>query len=341
MLRLGREAPNGARAQLAATVSALRMPATYPDATRSVETIETHMAFVFLTEHLAYKLKKPIRTALLDYTTVDLRHLACNTEIDLNRRLAPDVYLAAVPVVVADGKVLVGGPGAVIDWLVKMRRLQRQRMLDTRIQQNTIEDNDIDRVSAVLARFYAAAKRPFLDGAAYRARISSDIASKHASLAQPRYGLRHDDLRTAVRGLRKWLEQFGELLEERASQVVDAHGDLRPEHICLEEPTPVVIDCLEFDEALRLLDPVSELSFLGLECRRLGAPWIGDRLLAGYIERSKDPAPAGLARFYQSYHALVRAAVAVWHLDDDALGHSEHWQARGNWYLQVAHALLL
>ncbi len=334
------EAPDGARARLATTVSALRRPASYPHETRAVETIETHMAFVFLTTAFAYKLKKPIRTAMLDHTTLDARERACRTEIELNRRLAPDVYLAAVPVTLENGTVRVEGTGAVIDWLVKMRRLPHGRMLDACIERNAVEPADVDRIAVVLTRFYADAKRAAFDGDEYLTRIAAELDAKRASLARPRYGLSDDALRAVIRGQKRWLEQFRGLLEERATRVVDAHGDLRPEHICLEEPTPVVIDCLEFSQDLRWLDPVSELSFLALECRRLGASWIGDRLLARYAELSKDQAPATLVRFYQSYHAIVRAAVAVWHLDDDALDHSDRWTARGNWYLQVARALV-
>ena len=101
-----------------------------------------------------------------------------------------------------------------------------------------------------------------------------------------------------------------------------------------------MIDCLEFSQALRLLDPLSELSFLSLECRRFGDAGVGDAMLAACAERMGERVPAGLIAFYQSYHALVRAAVAVWHLDDDALDHTAAWRERGTWYLDTAATLL-
>src|SRR5690606_37242524 len=223
------EAPDGARARLAMTVSALSRPGSYPHETRAIETIETHMAFVFLTSAFAYKLKKPIRTALLDHTTIDARERACRTEIELNRRLAPDVYLAAVPVTVTNGAVRVEGTGAVIDWLVKMRRLPRRRMLDACIEQNTVAPADVERIAAVLTRFYAAATRASIGGPAYRARIEADIDAKRAALAEPRYGLNDADLRAVVHGQKRWLARSGRLLEARAPWAVDAPGDLRPE----------------------------------------------------------------------------------------------------------------
>ena len=303
--------------QMRETVAAL-------DETEAVEIVETHMSLVFLTDRHAYKLKKPIRTAVLDYSTVEARRRACEAELELNRRLAADVYLDVVPVA--------GAGGETIDWLVKMRRLPRDRMLDACIERGDVAPADIDRVAAVLDAFYASARRWPSTGPEYRARIAADIESKRDSLARPRYELRLADIDAVVAAQRRWLADHGALLESRGAHLVDAHGDLRPEHVCLEGPR--VIDCIEFHPALRRLDPISELSFLGLECRRLGAPWIGERLLAG--RRGQ----AALVPFYQSTHALVRAAVAVWHLDDDALERSDCWRARAGWYLRVARELL-
>ncbi len=339
-MRASVEAPDGAKAQLAATVAALRRPASYPNEVARVETIETHMSWLFLTEAHAYKLKKPIRTATLDYTTVEARRRGCETELALNRRLAPAVYLAVVPLVISGSSARVEGPGAPTDWLVKMRRLPRDRMLDAYIERRSFDRADVDRLAATLSRFYSAAERAPSDGPAYRRGIASDIASKGASVAQERYGLPAADIRAAVAGQERWLAWHGELLEARGAHVVDAHGDLRPEHICLEDAEPVVIDCLEFSRPLRLLDSLSELSFLALECRRLGAAWIGEQLIAACAERMGDHAPAPLVPFYQSYHALVRAAVAIWHLDDEALDHSDAWRERGSWYLRAARELV-
>lgn len=323
--------------QLRATVRALRRPESYPEAVGAIEAIETHMSWVFLTDQHAYKLKKPIETPLLDHTTLEARRLACRREVELNRRLAPDVYLDVVPVVASyDGSMRVEGPGTVVDWLVKMRRLPRDRMLDACIARRSVRGAEVDRLALTLTGFYAAAERQPLTPSAMRGRILWDVEAKRRSLEEPRYDLRREDVRAVVAQLRGFLDRQADLLEARAAKVVDAHGDLRPEHVCLE-PVPVIIDCLEFSRDLRLLDPISELAFLALECRRLGAAWIGEQLIAEYLQKSGDDAPASqLVPFYQSYHALVRAAIAVWHLDDETLDHSEIWREKATWYLHAA-----
>jgi aminoglycoside phosphotransferase family enzyme len=319
----------GVRDEAFAPVAALRMPAAYPDGVRSVEVIETHMSWVFLTHAHAYKLKKPARTQ-----TLEDRRRACETELQLNRRLAPSVYLGVVPLVVADGILRLEARGEPIDWLVKMRRLARVDMLDTRIRHDAVEPAEIDRLAAVLDRFYAGAQPAGSSGPGYRRRLAEDIAAKRRSLEQPRYGLPLEGIRALSERLRRGLTRHAAELEKRAGAVVDAHGDLRPEHVCLELE-PVVIDCLEFDRELRLLDPLSELCFLALECRRLGAGWIGERLLERHLASTGEHASAVLIPFYQSYHAMVRAAVAIWHLDDHALDHTEAWRQRSRAYLRL------
>lgn len=334
------------RERLAELVAALLRPGSYGDSVARVEAIETHMSWVFLTDLHAYKLKKPMRTELFDHSTIAARRGACATELRLNRRLAPSVYLAIVPVVRdADGVHVDGeaerdpNPGEVIDWLVKMRRLPADRMLDLAIEHKSVSEDDVDRLASTLGPFFLGARPVAIDEARYREAIAADIGAKRASLAQPRYGLDNAEIDAVYAGQQEWLARHGALLEQRAARVVDGHGDLRPEHVCLEQP-PVIIDCLEFSSRLRALDPVSELAFLALECRRLGGAWIGERLLADYAARTGDRAPAELIPFYQSQHALIRAAIAVWHLDDGDTRAGERWRERARDYLRIAASLL-
>ncbi len=133
------------------------------------------------------------------------------------------------------------------------------------------------------------------------------------------------------------LEERPALLEERVDQgrVIEAHGDLRPEHICLCSP-PVIIDCLEFNRAFRILDPVEELCFLAMECELLGAPFIGQRAFEVYRGiTGDDPSPALIA-FYKCYRACLRAKLAVWHIADPETNHPTKWTARANDYLRLA-----
>lgn len=325
---------------MANKVSALHRPSAYSEPTAKVETVETHMAWVFLTDHRAYKLKKPIRTDFFDHTTPRARRRACRTELQLNRRLAPEVYRAVTPVVERQGTYEVNAKGRVADWLVEMKRLPRRRTLERYIERDATTPAHVEALGVRLSTFYERTDSAEFEGAEYRRRIQRDIDSKCSSLSAPRYELDPADIGEASRRLDDWLVDHGDLLEARADRVVDAHGDLRPEHVFLLDRGPVVIDCLEFERSLRLLDPVSELSFLSLECDRLGASWIGNRLLGTYSVQTGDDSPAELIPFYKSYHALVRATVAIWHIDDVMLDESSRWRRKATDYLREIPQLL-
>jgi aminoglycoside phosphotransferase family enzyme len=319
-------------------VDFLHRPEAYTPRPAVVQAVETHMSWVFLTDLHAFKLKKPIRYDVLDFSTLELRRRSCRREIRLNRRLAPDVYLDVVPLMVgADGGLRLGGSGRTVDWLVKMRRLPADRMLDRRIEDDRLERADVEAAATLLADFYASAVPAPVDGAGYVDHLRRGVEADREELVKPTYGLCGDDIRRIADEQLRYMDEHGDALETRVStgHVVEGHGDLRPEHICLTDP-PAVIDCLEFSRDLRILDPLDELSFLALECTRLGAPDVGGWFLDVYAKVSGDEPEPHILRFYRRFRALRRAKVAVWHLRDVELDGADRWRERAAWYVASA-----
>lgn len=319
----------------------LRQPSSYADSVYRVEAIETHMSWVFLTDGHAYKLKKPVHYDLLDFSTIEARHFFCEEEVRLNRRLAPDVYLGVVPLVIDEQRHLAlgAGPakGAVIDWLVRMRRLPASRMLDYMIKTGAAQACDMQQVAALLARFYRDCPPVDIDAAGYRQRFKRDIEHNCAVLATPAFRLPARRIERICAAQHAWLGRIDALLAARVrgQRIVEGHGDLRAEHVCLEDP-PVIIDCLEFSRELRITDSADELSFLALECERLGNPALGDILLRTHADLSGDVPDAGLVHFYQSVRACVRARIAIFHLNEEQFRYSAEWPRRAMEYLQLA-----
>lgn len=319
-------------------ITALADPAAFPDRPSRVELVETHMSWVLLTETRAYKLKKPVRYAFLDHRTPAARRHACEEEVRLNRRLAPTVYLGVLAVVRDRAEVRVGGEGPPVDWVVQMRRLAADRMLDRKIIGGTLRPEEHRGAAALLARFYAAAPFVGVGAREHRRGIERELLATRHELVDPRTGLRAADVDAAADAALKALGSAPGLLEERvaAGRVVEGHGDLRPEHIALG-PVPAVIDCLEFDRPLRILDPADELAFLALECERLGAPQVGAAFLGEYRRLSGDDPPERLLHIYAVLRALVRAKLAVWHAREPA-DEAGRWIARARDYLALARA---
>ena len=331
-----------AEVTLAVKVAHLSRPESYAgEGTRAVEVVETHMSWVFLTERYAYKLKKPVRNGLRDLTTLEARRLNCGEEVRLNRRLAPDVYLGIVALASQRDALALDGPGVPVEWVVKMRRLPRRLMLDAAIRERHVAEDDVTRFVAVLVAFYRSAERAPLPAEGYCARIERSIRDNHSALSKADYALERALLHEVNGAQRSLLERNAQALGERACTLVDGHGDLRPEHVCLGEP-PVFIDCLEFDRGLRIVDPADELSYLAMECLFLGDRVLARHILNAYRAATGDGIADTLVRFYQACRAVTRARLAAAHLDD-ALpdGGRPKWSAKALAYLELARDLLV
>jgi len=321
-----------------AKVQFLSQPNSYADCPRSVEVLETHMSWVFLTDNVAYKLKKPVRYEFLDFSTVEARYRDCEAELHLNRRLAPEIYLGIIPLSVDPlGNLHLEGEGQIVDWLVKMRRLPRDGMLDWAIEHQAVQKEDIRKIASLLAEFYKHLSDVNLSPETYRDRLSENVSANLKELLLPSYGLPENWVCAIAAGQLAFLDRHSEQIDRRvrSGHLIEGHGDLRPEHICLK-PKPAIIDCLEFNREFRILDAADELAFLALECERLGAAWIGNLLFETYSNETDDYPPVELIEFYKSYRAYLRAKIAVWHAREPGQGTAKTWFDRAKQYLQLA-----
>lgn len=311
---------------------------SYDPPPQAVRRIETHMSWVFITDELVYKMKKPVQLPFLDFSTLAARRHFCEESLRLNRRLAKPVYLDIIPLTLeASGTLRLNGDGEPVEWIERMRRLPEDRMLDAAIRDHTVNEADVDRFASVLAHFYRNAPPVPMTPAAYRARLQASVQGNAKALTAPEFGLPDQRLRAVIEAQFDFIDRHGRLLDHRAEsgRIVEGHGDLRPEHVCLANE-PVIIDCLEFNRDFRLLDPVDELGYLAMECTFADADWIGRRLFQTYANITLDLAPPRLISFYQSHRATIRAKLAAWHLLDQPRKTHPRWRARADAYLALA-----
>jgi aminoglycoside phosphotransferase family enzyme len=260
--------------------------------------------------------------------------------VTLNRRLASDVYLGAVPLTVdTHGSLHLAGRGRTVDWLVHMRRLPAEQTLERAVIDHRVRETDVRRVVERLAEFYGSAAPVAIDPVRYRRRFEEEAHAIRSELARPRFGLPPEVVERLAAAQLAFLAAHGDLLEERAQEgrIVEGHGDLRPEHIYLASD-PIVMDCLEFNRDFRILDPADELAYLAMECDRLGATFIDDWLFATYCDRASDRPPRILLEFYKCARAYLRAKIAIWHLDEPEVREPSKWTRRDHEYLQLAQA---
>jgi aminoglycoside phosphotransferase family enzyme len=322
---------------LDAKVRFLSRPDTYRPVPAAVTRRETHMSWVFLAGDRVYKLKKPVRFPYLDFSTLARREAACRAELRLNRALAPDIYLDVLPLVDSGRGLAIGGNGSPVDWLVCMRRLDERNMLEHLIGERRVGNRQIERLVAALARFYRSATPVFLPAPVHVADFRRSLDFNRRVLLDPRFAIPAGLVRRIDRAQRRFLERRGDLIAARIRhrRIVEGHGDLRPEHIWLDDKVRV-IDCLEFNQRLRTVDPFDEIAFLSLECERLGAGWVGATIERGMKRLLRDGPLEELFTFYRCHRATLRARLAIAHLLEARPRTPEKWPRLAATYLTLA-----
>lgn len=298
---------------------------------------ETHIGVVFLVGELAYKLKKPVRTAFLDFSTRDRRLATCRREVELNRRLSPDVYLGVADVLGVDGQPC--------DHLVVMRRMPEERRLATLLDDSGAALADpVRKLARMVAGFHAGALRSeeiTAEGSrdALRARWTDNFRELQQFRGTVLGEALVDELESrALRFLAGREPLFA--ARQHTGRIVDGHGDLLTSDIFCLDDGPRVLDCLEFDDRLRYLDGLDDAAFLAMDLEYRGAAELATQFLDWYAEFAGDPAPAALRHHYIAYRALVRAKVACLRSeqgsDQDAAPLREQASAEARRYSELA-----
>lgn len=319
-------------------VTFLKQPGAYPFQVSQVEAKETHMSWVFLADGFAYKLKKPVKYRFLDFSILEARFRNCRDEVRLNRRLAMDIYLGIIPLTVDEkGTMALRGKGTIIDWLVKMKRLPEENMLDYVIRHHIVNEALVRHAATLLAEFYKNSQSIAMVPGLYREKLKGEVHAVYRELVNPMFRLPVSLIEALTTGLLHFLNDHASLFDKRVTdgKIIEAHGDLRPEHICIAQE-PAIIDCLEFNRDLRILDTAEELSFLAMECDILGNILVGNLFLDTYTSFTSDHIPLSLILFYKIKRACLRAFLVIRHILEPMYKEDPKWLAKANGYLQLA-----
>ena len=309
-------------------VEQLRRAPEWSEDELPIEMKQTHISVLLLSRNYVIKLKKPVYFGFLDYTTLNKRLKACEDEVRLNRRLCPDTYIDVSSVSEVDGQIrLSGGTGKIVDYCVRMKRLPEDRMLDRMVANNTVTEAVIDRVAARLSEFHRAAPR------------GPEIA-RWGSLDEIRHNWEENFIQTerfidrtiratAYEAIRLWvngeIETKAGLFDRRAREgrIVDGHGDVRCESVCVKDDTICIYDCIEFNDRFRCGDVASEAAFLAMDLDARGRPDLGYFFTEAYQRRTDDEDFFTLLPFYRCYCAYVRGKVLSFRLNESEFSEEE------------------
>jgi aminoglycoside phosphotransferase family enzyme len=311
---------------LPSTIRALLESQAYPHKPQKIELVQTQMSFIFLAGEYVYKVKKPVNLGYLDYTTLEKRHFFCQQELELNRRLCPDAYLAVVSIVEGKDRLHVEGQGKAIEYAVKMKQLPQDRMMDVLLSRGQVTLEMVARVAEKLVSFHQKAETNQEIAAFGRLDVVRQNTDENFAQTEKYIGL--TIFRAKYERIKGYTDDFirsnANLFEKRVREgkIRDCHGDLHAAHVCFTDDI-CIYDCIEFNDRFRYSDVASEIAFLAMDLDRYQQAGLSRHLVNTYVGLSHDEELLKLLDFYKCYRAYVRGKVESFKLDDPYIPEEE------------------
>lgn len=317
-----------------AFIVALQDASAYPHACDVIELIETHISWVLLTGEFVYKIKKPVDFGFLDFSTLARRRHCCEEELRLNRRFAPSLYVDVVTVTRTGSTIRIDARGDVIDYAVRMHQFPSAMQLDRRLADGALAPEAMADFAEALAHVHTAlprcdSVREFGTAVAVWAPVAENFAQIAASVLR-------NELADAVGEVVQWSERqhaaLTGLMQRRRDEgfVRECHGDLHLANLVDLVDGVHAFDCIEFSEALRWIDVLSDVAFLVMDCLVRARTDLAYSFLNRYLEVTGDYAGCALLGYYQVYRSMVRAKVAALQAGQAALVAAERYAAHVN-----------
>ena len=287
-----------------------------------VELIETHNSWIFRHRDVVYKVKKPVVFGPLDLSTSLRRKAACEAEVRLNRRLAPEVYRGVVPITrEQDGHHVIAGSGPPVDWAVAMTRLPDTDRLDVRVAEGRLDVSDVEAIARRIADFHASCPcgpeiGEYGQVDVVRASVLENLAQTRATIGSY---LDSDAAKEMERAQLHFLDHNAALFDKRVRGgfVREGHGDLRLEHVYVsDEGAITIVDCAEYALRYRCADVCADIALLSMALAATRRVDLAEVLLTAYVQETQDYDLYSLVDFYESYRAWVRARVCSFLVND-------------------------
>ena len=296
-------------------IRSLLVPAVFGAACTNVRMIETHISYVLLTGTAAYKIKKAVNLGFLDFTTLAARHYYCQRELELNKRLAPAVYLDVVTITGTPDAPRIDGDGPALEYAVRMLEFPQEGLLTRILARGELTTAHVDSLASIVAAFHRAVAVAPVDSRFGSADGILALAIENFTEMDPLVEDPAD--RRELAALRRWTEhehasraaQFGE--RRRRGFVRECHGDLHLGNIALIDGAVTIFDCIEFNDDMRWGDVMADVAFLVMDLQDRGRSDFAARFLNAYLELTGDYEGVQVLRFYVVYRAIVRAKVAA------------------------------
>ncbi|MBD1842400.1 AAA family ATPase [Cyanobacteria bacterium FACHB-63] len=314
-------------------VEALLDPAIYDHPVKdTIELVQTHVSYVFLTGDYVYKLKKPVNFGFLDYSTLEKRKHFCDEELRLNQRGAAELYLGVLPVTQAGEKFVLGGDGEVVDYVVKMQQFPQEALLSEMYDRGELTEQHLIDLAKVLAAFHQSAP-------------TNDYILSFGEVSQIRQAIDENYEQTVgYIGIAQTQEQFDQtkaytdqlfaeneaLFQSRVEHrfIRECHGDVHLRNICFWNSKILLFDCIEFNEPFRFVDTMFDIAYIIMDFDARNRPDLSNLFLNAYLEQSGDWEGLQVLPLYNSRQSYVRAKVTSFLLSDSSVPESVKAEAK-------------
>lgn len=308
-------------------ISRLLRPDVYDHPVRTIELIETHISWVLLTGDFAYKIKKPVDFGFLDFSTLEKRYTCCMQELQLNRRLAPDIYLDVVAISGTCDKPVVSGSGEAFEYAVKMSQFPQSTQLDHMLAAGELNAEHMDMIARMAADFHRTI-RVADDSMDYGSKdvLYKPVEENFKQISEHLdAGPYADNLEVLQQWTRSEFVQLEPVFEQRkrGGFIRECHGDMHLRNLVWLNRGPTAFDCIEFNSQLRWIDVISEVAFLVMDLQNRQQYQLANRFLNTYLEITGDYAGLSVLPFYLCYRALVRAKVDALFLEQKNITNGE------------------
>ena len=306
-------------------VDSLLTPEAYPENPSEIGLIQTHISFVFITNNFAYKVKKAVNFGFLDFSTLDKRRFFCEKELELNRRLCPEVYLEVVPINKSN-IIKIKGSGETIEYALKMKRLPQEKIMTVLLKENKVDKKTIDELTKIIVQFHSKAQtgneiNEFGSIKIIKTNWDENFAQTSKYINQTISQVEFQFIQAKIN---EFMDKSTPLFKSRIknNKIRDCHGDMHSGNIFITNPI-CIFDAIEFNDRFRYSDVASDVAFLAMDLDFQQRHDLSDYFIERYITYSKDQELAKVLAFYECYRAYVRGKVISFKLDDPNIGAEE------------------
>lgn len=314
-------------------ITRMQQSSFYPHAVaKNIELIQTHASYIFLTGEYAYKVKKNVNYGFLNYSTLAKRKHFIEAELQLNRKISPELYLEVIPISDRDGEFMLDSSDNIVEYALKMRAFPQEDLFSNLVNEGKLSCDRLIELGKIVAQFHQSAEtNEYISSFGTVEKINIAFQENYEQSEKYIGNVQTKEQFTATKAYTDYfLTERQNLFADRIEQnkIKECHGDLHLKNICLWHDKIQLFDRIEFNESFRFVDTMYDVAFTVMDLEAREKPGFANAFLNSYLEHTGDWTGLLLLPLYSSRQAYVRAKVNSFLLDDPNISEADLQEAK-------------